>query len=317
MRSATVARAAGLTIGALALSGCAALLPPTPGGPPVSSPRPEPRAEAPVAEPTPEMLHFRRLEADRLVRGLLRTDGGGPDTPFTPAMVEANFIRVALYDEYGRTGLGVTQRPQSSRLRRFDAPVRLHLDFDDSLPPEAIAEDRSRVAAYAARLARVTGHPVSVTAAADQANFHVLVLSEASRRASGDRLRSVLPELDDATLRLVTDLPLSISCLALALSDRGTGAYTRAIAIVRSELPDLSRTACYHEEIAQGLGLANDSPQARPSIFNDSMEFAYLTTHDEYLLRILYDPRLQPGMTEAEARPIVRRIVAGLMGGQS
>ena len=29
--------------------------------------------------------------------------------------------------------------------------------------------------------------------------------------------------------------------------------------------PDLLRLSCMHEEIAQGLGLANDSPLARPS----------------------------------------------------
>ncbi|MEZ5685909.1 MAG: DUF2927 domain-containing protein, partial [Paracoccaceae bacterium] len=45
--------------------------------------------------------------------------------------------------------------------------------------------------------------------------------------------------------------------------------------------------------------------------------FALLTRHDELLLRMLYDPRLTPGMTEAEARPIVQTIAAELMGGES
>jgi hypothetical protein len=70
-----------------------------------------------------------------------------------------------------------------------------------------------------------------------------------------------------------------------------------------------------HEEIAQGLGLPNDSPAARPSIFNDDEEFALLTRHDELLLRILYDERLSPGMEPDEARPIVRRIAEELVGG--
>ena len=37
------------------------------------------------------------------------------------------------------------------------------------------------------------------------------------------------------------------------------------------------RRACVHEEMAQGLGLGNDSETARPSIFNDDEEFALLT----------------------------------------
>jgi hypothetical protein len=77
------------------------------------------------------------------------------------------------------------------------------------------------------------------------------------------------------------------------------------------------RQSCVQEELAQGLGLANDSPRARPSIFNDDEEFATLTRMDELLLRILYDRRLRPGMTEEEARPIVEVIAAELMGGAS
>ena len=63
------------------------------------------------------------------------------------------------------------------------------------------------------------------------------------------------------------------------------------------------------------MGLANDSPAARPSVFNDDEEFALLTRHDELLLRMLYDPRLRPGMTEAEARPIITDIATELTGG--
>ena len=44
-------------------------------------------------------------------------------------------------------------------------------------------------------------------------------------------------------------------------------------------------------------------------ITNDDQEFALLTEHDEYLLRILYDPRLKAGMTREEGMPIVLEIV--------
>jgi hypothetical protein len=69
--------------------------------------------------------------------------------------------------------------------------------------------------------------------------------------------------------------------------------------------------------VAQGLGLPNDSPTARPSIFNDDEEFALLTTHDEMLLSMLYNPRLSPGMTPDEARPILQELADGLVGGPS
>ncbi|MEL6775220.1 MAG: DUF2927 domain-containing protein, partial [Pseudomonadota bacterium] len=67
-----------------------------------------------------------------------------------------------------------------------------------------------------------------------------------------------------------------------------------------------------HEEITQVLGLGNDHPEVRPSIFNDDEEFALLTEHDEWLVRLLYHDRLRPGMTEDEALPIVREVIGQL-----
>jgi hypothetical protein len=62
------------------------------------------------------------------------------------------------------------------------------------------------------------------------------------------------------------------------------------------------------------MGLANDSPRARPSIFNDDEEFGFLTRQDEMLLKLLYDPRLHVGMSARDARPIVQQIAYELAG---
>jgi len=89
----------------------------------------------------------------------------------------------------------------------------------------------------------------------------------------------------------------------------------QALVYLHGDLQGLYRKLCFHEEIAQSLGLFNDHPQVRPSIFNDDDEFALLTTHDEYLLRILYDPRLTPGMRADEAMPLVGAIIEDLRPG--
>ena len=68
------------------------------------------------------------------------------------------------------------------------------------------------------------------------------------------------------------------------------------------------RIACFHEEIAQSLGLTNDSHLARPSIFNDDDEFATLTKLDKILLQILYDNRLYSGVSRQNSSKIVRKI---------
>jgi hypothetical protein len=285
---------------------------------------PPPTAVAAVA-PAPEpgsasdrvRTHFARQEATLRARGLMRTDGGSADAPFGVATLVQNFERIALYDEYVEVGGRLLSRETPSRLRRWESPVRIGVEFGAAVPEDQRVRDLASLGGLTARLARLTGHPITLVEDNRAANFRVLVLTEEERRAYGPRLAAMLPGIDALSLRTVTGMPLSASCLVLAFARGGTSTYTQAVAVVRAELPDLTRLSCFHEEVSQGLGLPNDYAGARPSIFNDVQEFALLTGHDEMLLRILYDARLRPGMTPPEARPIVQAIATELLGGES
>jgi hypothetical protein len=301
-----------------ALAGCAP--PVTPPPPPATPPAPRPEVAAssppkPSAATLAAKQRYEKVQADLLAQGLLRTDGGAVDAPFTDRMLADNFVRIAMYDEYRRTPAGLVQETTPSVLRRWEQPVRVGLRFGDSVPPERRATDSARIASYLARLARLTGHPIRL--AEGTPNFLVFIVNEDERRALGPAIRAALPGLSAAEVAGITELEPNTYCLVYAVAETSGGAYTRALAVVRSEHPDLLRLSCLHEEIAQGLGLANDSPLARPSIFNDDEEFALLTPMDEYLLRMLYDPSLRPGMTEAEVRPIVYPLASQLLGGSS
>ena len=309
--------AAGL-VALTALSACALL---GTGGP---DPRPAPRllppkVEEPVAEPSVASkavaAHFTRVETDLVTRGLLRMDGGGPDTPWGPREITENFVRIALYDEYVSESGRLIAREAPARLRRWEKPVRIGLRFGASVPEQTRAKDRATVATYAARLARQSGLSISVTDHAP--NYWVYVVSEDERPGLGTEWAGLFPGLDPRELDAATGMGLSTFCMVLAISDGDSPVYSGALAVIRSELPDLLRLSCFHEEIAQGLGLANDYPRARPSIFNDDEEFATLTRMDEVLLRVLYDRRLKPGMREAEARPLLGPIVTQAIGGGS
>lgn len=302
-------------LAAAALAAVTACVPAEPVRPGIS-PQPRPDAAAPVAETAKSAAaraYFAQVQQALLSQGLLRTDGGGPDTPFTDRMLAENFLKIALFDEYSRSSGSFVQSETPSILRKWTGPVRVGLRFGASVPADRRATDRARVGSYLARLSQITGHPISLSDTAP--NFWIHVVSEDEREALGPVLQSTLPGLSASDIADVTQMPRSTYCLVYALSSGNSGGYTRAVAVIRAEHPDLLRQSCFHEEIAQGLGLANDSPRARPSIFNDDEEFALLTRHDELLLRILYDARLRPGMTAAEAAPVVRRIAAELTGG--
>ena len=240
---------------------------------------------------------------DGLTRGLMRTDGGGVDTPFTPEMLARNFEAIAFYNEYA---------PGPQPLRRWKAPVRFDMRFGRSVSPAHRTTDSNAVIRFAQRLSRITNHPMSV--GGNGANFHVFFAGEDDREDVIAQIRQIEPLIDASTLRTIRTLPRSTYCLVVAFTPQNQpGTYTRAIALIRDEQPDLMRLSCIHEELAQGLGLANDSPYARPSIFNDDDEFALLTNHDELLLQMLYAPNIEAGQSLADSRaqllPLARAVM--------
>lgn len=69
--------------------------------------------------------------------------------------------------------------------------------------------------------------------------------------------------------------------------------------------PALFTRACVVEEMAQVMGLPNDVPGLKFSIFSDDSAHVDLTAEDRWMLRMLYDPRLKPGMAPDQALPLV------------
>ena len=301
----------------VSLAACSPTALPVPGAGQRPEQRPATTAAATADTPASAAAraHYARVQSLLLGQGLLRTDGGGPDTPFTDRMLAENFIRVALYDEYARTSGGPVQRTTASRVRKWQAPVRVGLNFGASVPADRRAADTVRIASFLARLSRLTNHPIGLSDA--NPNFMIHIVSEDERMALGPQIRAALPGLSASEVAGITQMPRSTYCLVYAMSDGAGSSYTRAFSVIRAEHPDLLRLSCLHEEITQGLGLANDSPSARPSIFNDDEEFALLTRQDELMLRILYDPALAVGMTEDQARPIVESLATRFAGGTS
>ncbi|WP_413229466.1 DUF2927 domain-containing protein [Leisingera sp. McT4-56] len=267
---------------------------------------PQPAVYKPSADSAQLAYYYNALQRDLLTRGLLRTDGGGPDTPYDAEDLARSFEQLAFYDEYGGSGI-------SGGLGRWAGPVRIAAEFGPSVPADRRRTDRDTVTEYAARLARITGH--SIGTVSGRANFHVIFASLDDSAFVAERVRELLPSISARDLSLLAAPPRSFYCLVVAGGPQSDPlSYTRGVALIRAEHPDLVRKSCVHEEVAQGLGLRNDSPRARPSIFNDDDEFALLTSFDEKLLQMLYDPRMKTGMSLEEARPIIRILAREAMG---
>ncbi len=263
--------------------------------------------EVPIsAAQSASMERLSQFEQSQLSRGLMRTDGGGPDTPFDMHDILRHFQDIAFYDEYDAT-LGFSRISQASHLEKWTTPVRFNPVFGKSVDRNRVKLAKATVAKYVKKLSRITGHPMLVSAR--KPNFDVLFMGHDDRDQMDAFLASRGPQIGALAKQVVAMMPEDVHCMVMAFSNAEIRhGYTHAIAIIRAEHPPLMQRACIEEELAQGLGLANDSPYARPSIFNDDDEFATLTTMDAVMLQILYDPRLLPGMTLDQARPYLYEI---------
>ncbi len=263
--------------------------------------------EVPIsAAQSASMERLSQFEQSQLSRGLMRTDGGGPDTPFDMHDILRHFQDIAFYDEYDAT-LGFSRISQASHLEKWTTPVRFNPVFGKSVDRNRVKLAKATVAKYVKKLSRITGHPMLVSAR--KPNFDVLFMGHDDRDQMDAFLASRGPQIGALAKQVVAMMPEDVHCMVMAFSNAEIRhGYTHAIAIIRAEHPPLMQRACIEEELAQGLGLANDSPYARPSIFNDDDEFATLTTMDAVMLQILYDPRLLPGMTLDQARPFLYEI---------
>lgn len=276
-------------------------------------------AAADAAARTPASSNMRdfleNVENALIARGKLRMDDDIGRGTITPEQLTENFVQTALHDEYTRDGEQLIARQRTAPLRRWEVPVRMQIEYGPSISPAQRSRIGTDIREFSARLQQATGHPIGFTRSSG--NFHVLFLSEDERRTMAPRLGSLVPGMPASDISALANLAPQNFCTVFAYSRGNNSSYVQAVAVIRSELPPRLMLSCIHEELAQGMGPANDSPTARPSIFNDDEEFAFLTWHDELLLKILYDRRLRPGMLEAEARPIVLQIARELLAGES
>ena len=258
---------------------------------------------------------YASIEGELITSGRMRRDIAPSDAPFSDSDLMRDFERIALHDEYVDLGGRFVHSEAPALLRRWDKPVRVAVMTGGSEAADA-ARDRANVAAFTRRLARLTGLDMGLGQGPD-VNFLVLFMNSAERTAFADQVRALYPNFAPSVMQALRDTPLDTFCTAYAFSDPAQpSVYSAVIVLIRAEHPPLTRLSCVNEEMAQAMGLPNDSKLARPSLFNDDLEFALLTEHDAILLRMLYDPRLRPGMTADEARPLLPAIAEAAQAAQ-
>ena len=66
---------------------------------------------------------------------------------------------------------------------------------------------------------------------------------------------------------------------------------------------------CAYEELLQSLGPINDTDKVPWTMFNDDVQMGFFDVYDQYILNILYHPRVRAGMTAAQVRALLPEIM--------
>lgn len=211
--------------------------------------------------------------------------------PPAPDLLADRFELVAFYDEASGDELP---------LRRWERPIRIQIGQADAQPHLAAAGEVISV------LDRLTPMPVRWRQGDEFANMLVLIGSWEEMEALWRRF----PEL-----AVGRDPELRFDCMVSAYPAAGRQPYAIGSAVVLIDSVNLDAAhirRCLAQEITQALGLMNDIDDPDGTVFSSLTRRETLSRSDENMVRILYDPRLETGMSRAEAMPIVRRIAAEL-----
>ena len=251
--------------------------------------------------------YYTRMEKRKLSMELLRQDGGGLDTPFDVNDLIEAFEQLAFYNEYNISNNQLSPNPDPVSLGKWSSKINVAVRFGSSININQKNKDLLEIRNLISLLSKITNHEMVLSD--KNVNMYVVVGNQKEISELTDEIGLYLTEFDPRRIPVISKLPKDIHCMAMtSMNSRESAEIKSALVIIRSELPEIMRRACFHEEIAQSLGLTNDSHLARPSIFNDDDEFATITRFDEILLKILYDSRLKSGTSRKEASQTIKKI---------
>ncbi|MBV9065325.1 MAG: DUF2927 domain-containing protein [Methylobacteriaceae bacterium] len=207
-------------------------------------------------------------------------------TAFTDADITDGFFKIAFGAELDVTG-------NANRIRKFEKPVRVFVD------DRAGSRRRADIAAVVADIAARVDHldlkmtddrraaNVVVTLVRDQDALRRTVRAFYGRAQAAQIERRLLPE-----------------CLSGFGEDANHG-IERSEVILSVNSGEFRFLDCAYEEILQALGPINDDRSVPWTMFNDEVQMGYFDVYDQYLLNILYDPRVRPGMTKQELNTVL------------
>jgi hypothetical protein len=210
-------------------------------------------------------------------------------TDFSNDEIKDGFFKIAFHAEWQ---LGAP----AERVRKYDEPVRIFV------ASKGKPDRRPEIAAIVADIrARVNHLDVAITDDPEAANFIVTLVAERNFNRTirsfygNDRARQIQQSLHP-------------QCLSGIGKDK-LYRIRRAEVILPVDAGEFAFYDCAYEELLQALGAINDDRSVPWTMFNDDVQMGFFDVYDQYLLNILYDPRIRPGMTKTEVNALLPEVL--------
>lgn len=209
---------------------------------------------------------------------------------FTDHEITDGFFRVAFGAEYHLAG-------QVDRIRKYDVPVRV---FAGGLDRPGRKAQLAKVVADIAR--RIAHLDIAMAETSEAANVTVTLVRDR------DLFRTIRSFYGEERAREIGS-SLDPQCLS-GFRKSETFEIEHSDVILTVDKGDFVFLDCAYEELLQSLGPINDTSSVPWTMFNDDVSMGFFDVYDQYLLNILYDPRIKPGMTIAEVQAVLPEVLA-------
>jgi hypothetical protein len=208
---------------------------------------------------------------------------------FTDNEIVEGFLKTAFGAEYHLAG-------RVDRIRKYDMPVRVFADGANR------ADRKAQLARVVADIGQRVQHlDIAVASSRDEANVIVNLVRDRdlSRTITSfygsERAKEIRASLDP-------------QCLSgFRKNEKFEIEHSDVILTVDSG--DFVFLDCAYEELLQSLGPINDTNSVPWTMFNDQVSMGFFDVYDQYILNLLYDPRIRAGMTVQEVKQVLPEVL--------
>jgi hypothetical protein len=207
---------------------------------------------------------------------------------FTDSQIAEGFLKTAFGAEFQLAG-------RVDRIRKYVVPVRVVADGNRS-------DRKAQLAKVVADIgARIQHLDIAMAQSSESANVAVKLVRDRDLDRTiaafygSERAREIRTSLDPQCLsgfRKNENYEIEHSDVILTVDDG-----------------DFVFLDCAYEELLQALGPINDTSSVPWTMFNDDVSMGFFDVYDQYILNLLYDPRIKAGMSVAEVKAVLPEVM--------